>query len=140
MNSTRPDRHRGAGPGTFDLLGFTHHFGLTRNGKWVVKQRTAKDRFSRALHRIREGCREHRHDPRVTQQKSLGQKLRGHYGYYGISSNYPALDRFYRETRHAWRKWLSRRSNTGYVDWDRMAALLERFPLPQPRVVHRYAA
>jgi group II intron reverse transcriptase/maturase len=136
----RPDRHRGAGPATFDFLGFTHHWGLTRNGKWVVKQRTAKDRFSRALHRIRAWCREHRHDPLVTQQKSLGQKLRGHYGYFGISSNYQALDRLYRETRRAWQKWLSRRSNTGYVDWNRMLALLERFPLPRPRIVHRYAA
>jgi RNA-directed DNA polymerase len=36
----RPDRDDGndGGHGTFDLLGFTHHWGLSRNGKWVVKK------------------------------------------------------------------------------------------------------
>jgi RNA-directed DNA polymerase len=60
----RPDRVDGSdgGSGTFDLLGFTHHWGLSRKGKWVVKRRTAKDRFSRTLRRIAEWCRRHRHD------------------------------------------------------------------------------
>jgi group II intron reverse transcriptase/maturase len=59
----RPDCYRGdgRGPGTFDLLGFTHYWGLSRNGKWVVKKRTAKDRLSRTLRRVGEGCRDHRH-------------------------------------------------------------------------------
>ncbi len=44
----RPDRVDGDddGPGTIDLLGFTHHWGLSRKGKWVVKKRTAKIRTS----------------------------------------------------------------------------------------------
>lgn len=134
----RRDRGNPAGPGSFDFLGFTHHWGTSLRGSWLVKQRTAKDRFSRALHRIRQWCRAHRHDPLRVQQQALAQKLRGHYGYFGVTSNYRALERFYRETRHAWRKWLSRRSNTGYVDWDHLLALLERFPLPRPRIVHRH--
>jgi hypothetical protein len=72
------------------------------------------------------------------QQKALAQKLRGHYGYFGITSNYRALGRFFRETRHVWRKWLSRRSSAGYVDWQQLLDLLQRFPLPRPRIVHRY--
>lgn len=28
--------------------------------------------------------------------------------------------------------------NTGYVDWDHLLVLLVRFPLPPPRLVHRY--
>src|SRR6185437_1711155 len=62
----RPERFvppgAGEGPGTFDLLGFTHYWGKARSGKWVVKRRTAKDRFRRALKRVAEWCREHRHD------------------------------------------------------------------------------
>jgi group II intron reverse transcriptase/maturase len=135
----RRDRGNPAGPGTFDFLGFTHHWGKSQRGASIVKQRTAKSRFSRALHRVREWCREHRHDPLRAQQQGLAAKLRGHYGYFGVSSNFPALDRFHREVRRAWQKWLSRRSNAGYVDWDRMLALLERFPLPRPRIAHRYA-
>jgi hypothetical protein len=130
----RRDRGNPAGPETFDLLGFTHYWGHSRSGKWIVKQRTATDRFSRSLRRVRDWCRNHRHEPLAVQQEALAQKLRGHYGYYGIRSNYPALDRFWRESRRVWQKWLSRRSNAGYVDWPHMLKVLERFPLPRPRV------
>jgi RNA-directed DNA polymerase len=126
------------GPGTFDLLGFTHHWGLSRNGKWVVKKRTAKDRFSRALRRIGEWCRRHMHDPIPTQHQALSRKVRGHYAYYGVTSNSDALKRFHEVARTIWRRWLSRRSQSGHVTWDQMHKLLERFPLPPPRIVHRY--
>lgn len=126
-------------PGTFDFLGFTHHWGASRSGKWIVKRRTAKDRLSRSLVRVRQWCRAHRHEPLRAQQQGLAQKLRGHYGYFGITSNYRALARFYRETRHVWRKWLSRRSHAGRVDWQRLLELEKLFPLPRPRIVHQYA-
>ena len=114
----RPDRdRRGAttGPGTFDLLGFTHHWGLSRKGKWVVKTRTAKDRFSRTLRRIGEWCRRHRHDDVEAQQRALARKLNGHYAYFGVTSNYAALARLLHEVKSIWRKWLSRRSPEGLL-------------------------
>jgi group II intron reverse transcriptase/maturase len=136
----RPDRHDGDddGPGTFDLLGFTHHWGLSRKGKWVVKKRTAKDRFSRTLRRIAEWCRKHRHADVEVQHRALVRKLIGHYAYFGVTSNYDALDRLRHAAEAIWRKWLSRRSHKGFLDWEAMQRLLERFPLPSPRIVHRY--
>jgi RNA-directed DNA polymerase len=136
----RPDRDDGDsdGPGTFDLLGFTHHWGLSRKGHWVVKKRTAKDRFSRTLRRIAEWCRVHRHDDVEAQHRALVRKLRGHYAYYGVTSNNDALARIWYETTAIWRKWLSRRSQRAFVSWDKMLRLIERFPLPPPRIVHRY--
>ena len=134
----RPGRGKPPGrkPQTFDFLGFTHYWGKTRRGANAVKQKTAKDRFSRSLRRIRQWCREHRHDSLRAQQQALARKLRGYYGYFGIAWNYPALGKFYRGVRAAWRKWLSRRSDTAYISWANMMKLLERFPLPQPRIVH----
>ncbi len=35
-------------PGCFDLLGFTHFWGRSRKGHWVVKRKTASIRMSRA--------------------------------------------------------------------------------------------
>jgi len=136
----RPDRKDGDddGPGTFDLLGFTHHWGLSRNGKWVVKKRTAKDRFSRTLRRFRDWCREHRHWKIKEQHRALARKLSGHYAYYGVTSNYGALARLHHEVKAIWKKWLSRRSQKAFIDWPAMHRLLERFPLPPPRIVHRY--
>lgn len=136
----RPDRDDGDddGPGSFDLLGFTHHWGLSRRGKWVVMKRTADDRLSRALRRVRVWCREHRHWRVKEQHRILAQKVRGHYAYYGVTSNYVALKRFWHEVKAIWRTWLSRRSNKAFLDWPQMHRLLERYPLPEPRIVHRY--
>jgi group II intron reverse transcriptase/maturase len=82
------------GTGTFDLLGFTHYWARSRKGRWVVKQKTAKDRFSRALHRLSEWCRWHRHDPLSAQHLALERKLNGHYAYYGITGTSPRLPSF----------------------------------------------
>ena len=134
----RPDRFAlssaGEGPGTFDLLGFTHYWGKARSGNWVVKRRTAKDRFRRALKRVGEWCREHRHDDVRAQQEALGQKLRGHSGYFGIRGNSVAIARFFRGVTEVWRKWLNRRSQRASMPWERMHRLLERYPLPRPRI------
>jgi group II intron reverse transcriptase/maturase len=134
----RPDRFApagaGGGPGTFDLLGFTHHWGKARSGKWVVKQRTAKDRFRRALKRVADWCREHRHDDIRAQQEALARKLRGHYGYFGITGNSRVIGRFYREVTGVWRVWLNRRSQRASMPWKRMYRLLKRYPLPAPRI------
>jgi RNA-directed DNA polymerase len=135
----RPDRFAPAGadvgPGTFDLLGFTHYWGKARSGKWIVKRQTAKDRFRRALKRVAEECREHRHDDIRAQQQALGQKLRGHFQYYGITGNFEAIARFWHEVKKVWRKWLNRRSQRASMPWERMQRLLERYPLPKPRIL-----
>jgi hypothetical protein len=135
----RPDRRppsSGAkGPGTFDLLGFTHFWSKSRTGKWLVRRSTAKDRFRRALARVVDSCRKHRHDDLRVQQHVLAQKLRGHFGYFGIIGNFGALQRFRHEALYAWRKWLQRRSQRAYIGWDRMNALLKRYSLPLPHVM-----
>jgi group II intron reverse transcriptase/maturase len=125
------------GPGTFDFLGFTHHWAVSRKGNWTVKQRTARDRFSRALHRLREWCRWHRHDPLKEQHRALTRKLEGHYAYYGITSNFPRISSFYHQARRTWYAALARRSQRR-LSWETMLKLLERFPLPAPHIVHRY--
>ena len=123
-------------PGTFDLLGFTHFWGKSRTGKWVVKRSTAKDRFRRALARVAAWCRWHRHDDVREQQLTLASRLRGHYGYYGITGNSRALSRFWHEVQGVWRKWLNRRSQNAGMTWERMQRLMKRYPLPTPRIVH----
>jgi group II intron reverse transcriptase/maturase len=123
-------------PGTFDLLGFTHYWGQSRRGSWVVKRKTSSSRLSRALQRIGDWCRSHRHDQVTDQHKMLGKKVQGHYGYYGITGNYRRLVAFLRGVERIWLKWLGRRSQRAGLTWDHYARLLEVFPLPAPRVVH----
>jgi group II intron reverse transcriptase/maturase len=131
----RPGKAPSPRPGTFDLLGFTHYWGKSRQGNWAIKRRTAKDRLSRALRRVALWCKQHRHDRLRSQQRVLEQKLRGHYGYYGIPGNSKGLKRFFRGVVEVWRKWLHRRSQRADMIWDRMHRVLERYPLPPPRIV-----
>jgi hypothetical protein len=126
---------REARPGTFDLLGFTHYWGRSTRGFLVVKRQTARGRFRRALRAIAMWCRINRHLSIVEQQRSLNLKLRGHYGYYGLTGNARALKRFQWQVRTVWRKWLNRRSQRARMHWARFTALLQRYPLAPPRVV-----
>jgi group II intron reverse transcriptase/maturase len=135
----RPDRvgNDDDRPGTFNLLGFTHYWGMSRNGNWVVMKRTAKDRFSRALRRVAQWCRWHRHDRVKTQHRTLTKKLKGHYAYFGVTANFRMLAKFLNEVKRAWRRALARRSQRRF-SWKKMQKLLERYPLPAPRIVHRH--
>ncbi len=121
---------------SFDLLGFTHDWGRSRNGHWVVQRKTAKTRFSRAVRRIGQWCRRHRHLTVAEQWEVLGRKLRGHDAHYGITGNARALVRFRQAVRRVWRKWLNRRSYRPSLNWDAFNRLLQRYPLPPARVVH----
>jgi group II intron reverse transcriptase/maturase len=91
---------------TFVFLGFTHYWGKSRKGNWVVQRKTAQ--------------------------------MHGHYGFYGITFNMRSLNRYYEQVKRAWRKWLNRRSRNRDMPWDRFNRLLERYPLPRPRIVHSY--
>jgi hypothetical protein len=138
----RPSGTQGKRPGTFDFLGFTHYWGKSRRGKWIVKQKTARERLSRGLKRIDEWCRRNRHEPVVEQHRELCQKIRGHYAYYGITGNGLWLKKFNQGVRRSWQKWLHRRSRTSSdMPWDRFVRLSERYPFPPIRIAHSvYAA
>jgi RNA-directed DNA polymerase len=132
----RPRRNPTRGePGSFDFLGFTHLWSRSLKGSWVIKRRTAKSRFTRALKRVAMWCRAMRDRLTVREQHAaLSKKLRGHYGYYGITGNSRALERFLQEVKRVWRKWLDRRSQRRSMSWERLQALLREHPLPSPRV------
>ena len=134
----RPEGRRGKSA-TFEFLGFTHYWGLSRKKKWVVQRKTAKKRLKQAIGRVYQWCRVHRHKPVKEQWQSLCRKMRGHYGFYGITFNIRSLHRFYEQIKRAWRKWLNRRSRRKDMPWDRFNRLLQRYPLPRPRIVHKFA-
>ena len=102
----------------------------------MVKTRTARDRFRRALTRISEWCKAHRHAPLEKQRHVLNQKLRGHYGYYGRRGNLARCAQLQYRVVFAWWRWLRRRSQRG-MTWDAMSRLLQRYPLLTPTAAAR---
>jgi group II intron reverse transcriptase/maturase len=136
---TRPSSGDDGRREAFTFLGFTHYWGRSRKGNWVVKRQTEKGRFGRALKAVGDWCRWNRHRHLREQQKALRSKLQGHYNYYGITGNIRALQRYYYEVCGVWQKWLNRRTRGNPMPWEKFHSLLRCYPLPPPRIVHSYA-
>jgi len=135
----RPQIDAKAQATTFNFLGFTHVWGKSKKGKNVVRQYTAKDRYAKALKTLNEWCRINRHRPIREQHEKLSQKMKGHYAYYGITSNSRRIQWYFNRAERIWRKWLSRRTRGWIFPFEDFRRMLKRYPLPQPRIVHQYA-
>ena len=125
----------GKRPGAFDLLGFTHYWGKTRKGNWAVQRKTMKSRLARAVKSIDQWCRKNLHKPVRMQWKTLCAKVRGHYAYFGITGNKRSLGSFIYQVRRRWKRWLNRRNNERNMTWKKFFLLLNRYPLPTPKIV-----
>lgn len=130
----RKDSER-KGPASFSLLGFTHFWGRSRKGAWVVQRKTAKDRFARVVRVLQGWCQRYRHLPVRVQHRSLCAKIRGHYAYFGITGNYRWIRRLWYLIGRLWKRWLDRR-NSRPMTWERFARLLQHYPLPRPHIAH----
>jgi RNA-directed DNA polymerase len=122
--------------GTFDFLGFTHYWAKSRRGYWVIKRKTAHKRLRRSIKALWQWCKENRHLPLKEQYRMLCLKLRGHYQYYGIRSNYHQLEAVYQQVLKGWWYWLNRRNRQRDLEWEKFKQILTIFPLPRPRIVH----
>ena len=123
-------------PETFDLLGFTHYWCKTKRGGWAVQRKTMKSRLARVIERIDQWCRWNRHKPVQEQWTKLCQKVRGHYAYYAITGNSRSLAKLLQAVNRSWRRWLDRRNEKRPMDWEKFNRLLQRYPLPPPKITH----
>lgn len=129
----------GGGPGSFAFLGFTHYWGQKLGGGWTIKRKTQGKRLSRFMSGIGEWCREHLHLEVAEQWRTLSAKLRGHYQYYGLRSNYKMLEMAYEHARRVWKKGLRRRNTKDRMNWEQFERrVCELFALPRPRIVHAF--
>lgn len=129
-----PAEGGGKGTATFDFLGFTQYWRRSRRGSWNVAFKTRRARLRRAIQSAVEWCRRHRHDPVKDQHTMLKRKLTGHFNYFGVNGNIGCLMQLVRQVERGWRKWLDRRSQRGRMSWDRFKQVLQRYPLPRPRI------
>src|SRR5712691_6195038 len=124
----------GNGPCAF--LGFTHDWARTRRGLWVIKRSTARTRLRRTQKALWQWCRHNRHAPLQYQYQRLCVKRRGPFRYDGMRGNFPRLEHVRRSAETAWRYWVSRRSSTSAIDWNKFQKLLAIYVLPTPKIVH----
>jgi len=130
---------QGRRPNTFDFLGFTHHCGKSRSGKFKLGRRTSRKKFVAKCKAMNDWLRETRNKVATKEWwKTLKAKLRGHYQYYGVSENYAGVARFYKATVGMLHKWLNRRSQKRKMNWERFNHYLECYPLPKPKIHHSF--
>jgi RNA-directed DNA polymerase len=130
-NRRRKGRAR---PEVFDFLGFTHYCGETRDGRFLLCQKTQRKRMIRKLKELRQAMRRRMHQRLHDQHRWLAAVLRGHYAYFGIPGNSTCLDRFRLQVMKAWRRVLLRRSQRPKLSWERFNAILKVYPIPNGRV------
>jgi len=127
---------RGQKAATFDFLGFTHYCSRSRNGKrFRMKRKTISKRLTAKLKAYKGWLKSNRNltTPEIIQKTV--SKLRGHYGYYGVTDNSKGINAYFYEVRGILYKWLNRRGKRGCYSWEKFAKLLERYPLPTPRIM-----
>lgn len=130
--------HKGHKLKTFDFLGFTFYWSLSAAKKKIIKWKTSCKSLRKAIIGIHEWCKKFRHLPLKVQHMKLCSKLKGHFAYFGVKFNSNGINAFYIACIRAWHRWLGRRSQKGYIRWDRFNRLLERYPLPKPLIVHAF--
>jgi RNA-directed DNA polymerase len=123
-------------PETFNFLGFTHICACNRKaGRYQVQRRTMRKRMTAKLHEVKTEMQRRRELPIADQGRWLAAMLRGHYAYYGVPTNYYALDAFRSSVVRNWYRSLRRRSQRSGLDWNRMSRVVARW-LPSANIVH----
>lgn len=122
-------------PETFDFLGFTHYCSHGKNGKFRVKRKTSRKKFSHKCKEVHKLIGEMRTLPVKVIVKKLNQILVGYYHYYGITDNSRSITSFrYRVTKSLF-FWLNRRSQRRSYQWSGFLDMLTNaYPLAKPRI------
>ena len=124
-------------PETFNFLGLTHSCAQDRKGRFIVLRQTMRQRLRAKLTAIRESLRQRMHDSLSQTGRWLRSVAQGHYQYYGVPRNGPALKSFRFELIRLWRQMLGRRSQHGQPGWEWMYRLALRW-VPLPTICHPY--
>ena len=128
-------RRRGEGkPETFTFLGFTHYCSRSRNGKFRVKRRTSKKKFTKKckeVHRTIRGMMTWKLPDIIYR---LNQILVGYFHYYGITDNSRQIERFRFEVMKSLFYWLNRRSQKKSYNWEQFNAMMKVYPLAPAKI------
>lgn len=124
---------------TFDFLGITHYIDTSRMGTFKLGRKTSKKRFRRSCTAMNQWLSSVRNAmPLKELWGQIKAKMTGHYAYYGVSNNYRSLEEYHQNVRRMVFKWINRRSQRASMNWEKFKDYLRRYPLPRPRIVHRF--
>jgi RNA-directed DNA polymerase len=119
--------------GNIPFLGFVFYWGRSPTLKRVLKVKTAPKKVAASIQRFKEWIKANRHKHRLAKLWELvATRLRGHYGYYGVTFNQAKLNHYYFACIGELFKWLNRRSQKRSYTWEGFLQRLKFNPLPRP--------
>ena len=128
-------RNRGTKPETFTFLGFTHYCSKSKNGKFRVKRKTSRKKFSKKLKEIHRKIGEMRLLKTKDIVKKLNEILVGYFHYYGITDNLRSIKSFRYEVIKSLFYWLNRRSQKKSYSWNSFLHMLDScYPLAKAKI------
>jgi group II intron reverse transcriptase/maturase len=123
------------GERTFSFLGFTHHVGRSRRGRFVVGRKTDAKRMHKKLKLLNAHLRRLRSEGGNAMLAFFVRHVRGHIQYYGVSGNSRGLAAYLYAASGLLFKWLNRRSQRRSLTWKRFTAYI-RPMFPKARILH----
>ena len=123
---------------TFDFLGLTFYWGLSRGKRVIPKLKTKSKTLRTKLKKVEQWIKSVRNKSKLRDiWKTFCSKMRGHIQYYGISHNCASVGKFLYESRKKMFKWLNRRSQRKSFNWEKFKLFIERHPMPEAKIVHQ---
>lgn len=119
----------------FDFLGFEFRWGRSRLRKNKIKLRTSRKKLAASIATLTAWIREHRNKRMRWIFAELNAKLRGYYGYYGVTDNHDSMYSLYDVIQRLLYKWLNRRSERRSYNWKTFRQMLKHYALEKPRTV-----
>lgn len=122
----------------FEFLGFEFRWGKNRWGTFVLKRRTARNKYRAAIANFTQWCK---NNCRISTAKlfaKLNQKLRGYWNYYGIRGNYESLSDYFYHITKILIKYLNKRSQRKSYTQVNFRALFKDLPLIKPHICHPF--
>jgi len=116
-------------------LGFTFMCSKSRQGFFLLKRKTRRDRMQAKLRMVKQEMRWRMHQPIPEQGRWLWHVVRGYFNYHAVPMNTRALAVFRAEIARSWHRVLNRRSQKANLTRVRMDKLIDDW-LPKPRILH----
>ena len=123
--------------GDISFLGFELYWGRNVTLKRTLKVKTAPKKVANSIQSFKDWIKANRHRHRLAKLWELvAAKLRGHYNYYGVTSNEAKLNHYYFACIGELFKWINRRSQKKSYTWKQFLQRLKFNPLPKPPRAH----
>ena len=119
---------------TFNFLGFTCYWGVSRKGFWTLRFTSRRDRFAAKLRGMKDFLRKNLNTPdTVKVVNTVIRVIKGWVNYHNISYNRKRVSSFIERSKHILLKWFNRKGGKKRMTWDKFKRILSIFNFPRKR-------